>query len=78
MIKEIEMYTVICDGCGKDSNENAPYAAWGCKQHALDIAMEEGYYRDGDEHYCTDCHEFDDEDNLILHNKKEVTNEKTP
>jgi hypothetical protein len=75
MIKEIEMYTVICDGCGKDSNEHAPYAAWGCKQHALDIAMEADYLIEGDEHYCPDCYEYDDEDNLILHNKKEVTNE---
>ena len=67
MIKSIEMYTVICDGCGKDSNEDAHFVAWGCKIYAEDVAMEADLIREGVEHYCTDCFEYDDEDNLIIH-----------
>ena len=67
MIKSIEMYTVICDGCGKDSNEDAHFVAWGCKIYAEDVAMEADWIRECDEHYCTDCFEYDDDDNLIIH-----------
>ena len=76
MIKAIEMYTVICDGCGKDSNEDAHFAAWGCEIYASDVAMEADYISEGDEHYCPDCYEYDDEDNLILHKTKEDSNDK--
>jgi len=69
MLKEIPMYTVICDGCGKDSNADADFAAWGCKMYASDVAMEADYIREGDEHYCPDCYSYDDEDNLVLKSK---------
>ena len=67
MIKSVEMYTVICDGCGKDSNENNHFSVWSCEMYAQDIAMEEGWVFENDEHYCTDCFEYDDDDNLIIH-----------
>ena len=67
MIKSVEMYTVICDGCGKDSNENNYSSVWDCKIYAQDIAEKEGWIFENNENYCTDCFEYDDEDNLIIH-----------
>jgi len=71
MLKEIPMYTVICDGCGKDSNEDAEYSAWGCKTYASDVAMEADFISQEDEHYCPDCYSYDDDDNLVIKNKSE-------
>ena len=39
MIKEVIMYTVICDGCGKDSNYDSEYSAWSDKGYAVDCAV---------------------------------------
>jgi hypothetical protein len=66
MIQELTMYTVVCDGCGKDSNADSEYSAWGCKMYAADVAMEANFINEGDEHYCPDCYSYDDEDNLVI------------
>lgn len=71
MIKSIEMYTVICDGCGKDSNGDGEISAWGCKLYASDVAMEANYITEGEEHYCPDCYKYDEDDNLIIKKKEE-------
>ena len=66
MIQETTMYTVVCDGCGKDSTADSEYSAWGCKMYAADVAMEANFINEGDEHYCPDCYSYDDEDNLVI------------
>lgn len=67
MIKEITVYTVICDRCGKDSNDNGEHVGWVGKQNAIDIAIDYNYFIDVDgKHYCDDCYYYDDEDNLII------------
>ena len=71
MIKEVKMYTVVCDGCGKDSNENAQYSCWSDEIYAKDVAMEANWISEGENHYCTDCYHYDDEDNLILKKKED-------
>lgn len=38
MIKEIKMFTVICDNCGKDSNEGTEYAGWADTEQAEVVA----------------------------------------
>jgi len=39
MIKEVTMYTVICDGCGKDVNEGQEYScvAWALQRPLLKL-----------------------------------------
>lgn len=71
MIKEVKMYTVVCDNCGKDVNEGAEYSCWNDKRYAQDIAMEADWLSEGDKHYCQDCFSYDDEDNLIITQKIE-------
>ena len=66
MIKEVKMYTVVCDNCGRDVNENADYSCYNDKVFAQDVAMESDWLKEGDKHYCPNCFTYDDEDNLIV------------
>jgi hypothetical protein len=66
MIKKVEMYTVICDGCGKDSNSDTAYAAWSDITGAEDVAACSDWEKDDEKHYCPDCYEYDDNDELIF------------
>lgn len=71
MIKEVKMYTVVCDNCGKDVNEGAEYSCWNDKNYADDVAMESDWYRVDDKHYCQDCAEYDDDDNLTINKSRQ-------
>lgn len=66
MLKEVKMYTVVCDNCGKDVNKDAEYAAWNDKRHAEEVAMESDWIKENDKHYCSDCFTYDDDDNLLI------------
>ena len=68
MIKQVEMYTLICDICGKDVCSDADYSCWNDKEYLKDIAREDLWLVDtvDDAHYCPDCYEYDEEDNLII------------
>ncbi len=66
MLKEVKMYTVLCDNCGKDVNKDAEYSAWNEKIFAEDIAMEADWIKENDNHYCPDCFTYDDDDNLLI------------
>lgn len=66
MLKEVKMYTVLCDNCGKDVNKDAEYSAWNEKTFAEDIAMEADWIKENDNHYCPDCFTYDDDDNLLI------------
>ena len=63
------MFTVICDGCGKDVNKDADYSCWDDKGYAEDIAMDSDWVTDNDKHYCTDCYYYDEDDKLIIQAK---------
>lgn len=66
MIEKVEMYTITCDYCKKDLCEKSEYSAYNSKEWVEEIAMESDWIRQNDEHYCSDCYEYDDEDNLII------------
>ena len=66
MIKEVKMYTVICDCCGKDACAGTDYASWNESSYVEEIAVEDGWLCDDEHHYCPECYEFDDEDNLVV------------
>lgn len=65
-IQKLEMYTCICDNCGKSADENTEYSCWSDDSIARDVAMNANWIRQGKEDYCIDCYSYDDEDNLIL------------
>ena len=69
MIVEVKMYTVECDHCGKDSNDNSEWSCWNDEVTADDVAMNMDWFSDDDKHYCTDCYSYGDNDELILKTK---------
>jgi hypothetical protein len=69
MIKEVKMYTVCCDNCGRDAFEDGEFSAWSCSSFALECAEDESWIIDEelfDTHYCPSCYYYDDEDNLVI------------
>lgn len=66
MIKELTIYTVICDNCGKDVSFGQEFAGWNDKDYAFDIAVDAYWHICEDNQYCPDCFEYDDDDNLII------------
>lgn len=68
MIKEVIMYTVVCDNCGKDAFQDQEFSCWSEPGYATEIADEEGWYTDNIENvaYCDECWEYDDDDNVII------------
>ena len=66
MLKEVKMYTVVCDNCAKDVNKDAEYSAWNDKRYAEEVAMEADWIKENDKHYCPDCFTHDDDDNLLI------------
>lgn len=60
------MYTVICDGCGKDVCDDTEYSGWSEEYYVEDIASEADWIEQDSKHYCPDCFEHDDDDNLII------------
>jgi hypothetical protein len=71
MIQEVKMYTIFCDICGCDVNEGSEFAGWNDKSYLEDVAQEEGWKKLDDKHYCTECFEYDDDDELVIFDKKE-------
>jgi hypothetical protein len=70
MVKEVIMYTIVCDGCGKDVNAECEYSCFNDENYVEDVRQESDWEKVDDEHYCTDCFEYDDDDNLVIKNKK--------
>ena len=57
MIKEVKMYSVICDRCGKILEDGA---FWEGKSSAISYALKSKWAEIGDKHYCPNCYEFDE------------------
>jgi len=66
MIKEIAVYTIICDCCGKNSSDESGYCGWNNIEHAWDCAVEDNWAKNEDKHYCPDCYHYDDNNNLVI------------
>lgn len=66
MIKEVKMFTVVCDNCGKDSNDGTEYSCWTDADQAEEMAISSEWIKEADKHYCPDCFSYDEDDNLII------------
>ena len=71
MIKEIKVYTAICDVCGANICEGTGYSGW-CKDGLDNELIELAWIEKDGKNYCDRCWYHDDNDNLIL---REATNE---
>ena len=68
MIKEFKCYTLLCDNCGVDVNEDSDSSGWDDEDYNYEIADEAGWVEDDDcqSWYCSDCCSYDDNDKLII------------
>jgi len=67
MIKEVKMYTLICDNCGKDVCDGAEYSGWNYQGFVKQIASEEDWIEHEGSDYCPDCYTCDEDDAVILY-----------
>ena len=74
MIREVKMFAVFCDNCGKQcTDDDAGFCAWTDTVGAEESASESGWLIDESldgvkypKHYCPDCYSYDNDDNLVL------------
>ncbi len=72
MIKEFKCFTLLCDNCGADVNEDTEFSGYEDIEHSRDIASESDWIEHEGKHYCPDCYSFNDEDVIII-NKSRTT-----
>ncbi len=66
MIKEVTMYTIVCDVCGDDIGDHQFYSGWFDKNTVEEIAMENDWLKLEDKHYCPSCFDIDDENDKVI------------
>ena len=69
MKTNVEMFTVTCDNCKKDfEDEYNGYSCYGDFNDAWENASESGWVNgdDYDTHYCPNCYSFNDNDELVI------------
>ena len=66
MIVERKMYTVLCDSCNKDANENSEISAWNDKDYAVDVTLDQEWKIIGKKHYCPNCWTYDENDEIVM------------
>ena len=69
MTKEVTMYTIICDVCGKDACEGTEYAGWSDVDIVIEMAVDEGWIDVPGKHYCPDCYSYNNNGKLVVKTK---------
>lgn len=69
MINKVQMFSVVCDNCKVDAFDGQEFTCWNDKDFAEDMAVEVGFHKDGDKHYCPECAYYDDNDEFIIKSK---------
>ena len=73
MYDKVECVTLSCDNCGEiyKDEDGSGFSIWVAESDAKDAAESDGWYMldDDEKHYCPNCHDIDDEDNLIIKSK---------
>jgi len=69
MIKEIKMFTIICDNCGKDVCDGEEFSCWNDEGYVKDCASDADWVEHNNGDYCPNCYEYDDNDELIFKTK---------
>lgn len=66
MIKEVTMYTVICDNCGTDCNARTDYSCWADKSTAKELASYSDWIEHENKDYCPYCISVGDNDEVKI------------
>lgn len=71
MIRKVEMYQCVCDGCGKEFvDDYNNYCAWVDETYAAEAAYENDWTNIEGKDYCPDCYEYDEETDEYKPKKK--------
>lgn len=66
MVKEVKMYTIKCDRCGK-VYENDEYSAWDDSDWAKECAHEDNWISITKKDFCPNCYNYNEEiDDFII------------
>jgi len=72
-IREVPMYQVVCDRCGKHHGQDSEYAGWESPASAEDMADESEWEHIDEKHCCPDCWEWaEDEETIVFKPPLEV------
>jgi len=66
MIKEVTMFTVVCDNCGMSADEGTEYSAWTDKVGAVEAAIGNDWENLIDKDYCPLCFTYNDSDEIVI------------
>jgi hypothetical protein len=68
MITKVECSVLECNNCKKVFENNSGHSVFADEESAKEDANEIGWYMDRGEnkHYCDECWQYDDNDNLII------------
>lgn len=66
MIRQVRVYTIVCDNCGVDINKDTEYIGWDSVEGAELTAEANNFLTKGEKHYCPNCYTFDDDNELML------------
>lgn len=66
MILEETFFAVKCDNCGKVNENYDGISFWASKECALELSVGEDWEEIEGKHYCPDCFEVNDEDEIII------------
>jgi hypothetical protein len=66
MIIEETFYAIECDVCKAQAENYDGHCFWADRSQTEENAMECEWHKEGDYHYCPDCHSFNNEDELVI------------
>lgn len=75
---KVESYKIVCDGCGDTFYTSDDFA---CFIDDVDGSLIKGeaesssWISIGNKHYCPDCHQIDDDDNIVTKDGKKYDGE---
>ena len=70
MISKEECVILECDNCEKIFENYNGFTIFPEENTAIQEAMDDDWYQDGDKCYCSDCYSLDDNDELIINKLK--------
>lgn len=75
MIKEVTAFSLICDNCNRlFMSSFEEFTLWVTKSDAVEASINDDWIEHKDKHYCPNCYELDDNDNIVI-KEKEVKDE---
>jgi hypothetical protein len=67
MIKEVTMYTVICDRCYTDIGADSEYSCWNDPDAAEEMALAtDDWHKINEKHYCEKCVEWNEDESELI------------